>query len=373
MQTGKWPRAGINLSLAVILIVSCAKQNLFAPPASTDPANTKTTNNLIPPPPPPPFPPPTLRIWFAAPNYPIPSTAANWTGRFAMASFAIAGKGYLVAGGLMNAAGSKGTSTDVLCYDPTQHWWSQRASFPGNGRIGMASFVANNLGYVCTGAVSNFTTTVTENWAFNPATNSWAIKAPLPAVARSFAVGIGLNGKGYVGTGVPPGGGADGGLNDWWQYDPAADHWTQKRSLPGSLGRWGAVAFANDVPGGKAYLACGIQSSLWTGLGDCSEYDPVADTWTGMPGLPSRGRVYAVGLNHPDGGIVGTGYSGYNFDDFYQFSYYTKTWSQVASVPGQRYMAQGFAIDRTVYVGGGVYGLGGNPPTPINDFYSLTW
>jgi hypothetical protein len=370
MHTGKQLRAGIHLILATLLIVSCAKKNNLD---STNPTNSKTTNGLLLQPTPA-ITPPIIRLWLSGPNIPLPA-GTNWTGRFSMASFSVMGKGYLVAGGLMDANQTQGSSTNTLCYDTVTGTWSQKASFPGFVRTGTASFAINNLGYVCTGVGADYATASNENWQYNSKTNTWTRKAPLPGVTRSYAVGAGLNGKGYVGTGAPTAGGVDGGLKDWWEYDPATDHWTQKLNLPSYLGRWGAVAFANDQPGGKVYLGTGVEYPYGPGLGDLWEYDPVADTWTGMPGPPSGtpGRIYAVGMSLPQGGVVGTGYNGWNYNDFIMFNYSTKTWSTLPAINGQRFLAQGFAIGHYVYVGGGLYGLGDNPPVPKNDFYSLYW
>jgi hypothetical protein len=187
-------------------------------------------------------------------------------------------------------------------------------------------------------------------------------------------VGIGLNGKGYVGTGAPVSGGSDGGFPDWWQYDPAADAWTQKADLPVFNGRWGAVAFANES-GGKAYVATGIEFPYMSAKNDCFEYDPLTDSWAAMPSLPSgaAGRCYAVGMSIPQGGVIGTGYSGYNYNDFYEFSFASKSWGKMIAIPGERFLAQGFAIGNTIYVGGGLYGLGDNEKTVLDDFRSLYW
>lgn len=364
MHTGKWLRTGLNLSLAILLIVSCEKQNDLKAP---DPAkqNTKTPADFVV------LPPVHYTTWFKGPNIPLPPFIKNWSGLFSAASFSISGKGYFVAGGVKNVVGMQGTSTQTLCWDTATRAWSQKASFPGYARTGAASFVINNQGFVCTGVGDDYSTPTNENWQYNPAANTWTRKSPLPGVARSYAVGIGLGGKGYIGTGAPTSGGIDGGLWDWWQYDPGTDRWTQKTNLPISIGRWGAVSFA-DQAGGKAYVATGIRWPHDIGLSDCYEYDPVADAWTTMPDLPI-GRCYAVGMSIPQGGIVGTGYNGYNYNDFYEFNFTTKTWGKMLSMSGQRFNAQGFAIGNTIYVGGGLYGLGDNDKTALDDFNSLNW
>jgi len=375
MHTQKWLRTILNLSLAAILVVACEKQSMLTAPDSTSPSNKKTTDGFVLQP----QPPPIYTTWMSAPAIPLPPFIKNWNGLFSAAAFAISGKGYFVAGGVKNFVGMEGTTTQTLCYDPGARAWTQKADFPGYARTGAAAFVANNLGYVCTGIASDYTTPTNENWQYDPVANTWTPKAPLPSDARSYAVGVALNNMGYVGTGAPVSGGARGGLWDWWQYDPTANHWTPKKNLPIALGRWGAVAFANPNTGGKAYVATGIEYPHGPGKRDCYEYDPVADTWTPMADMPDApndgsGRCYAVGLSIPQGGIVGTGYNGYNYNDFYEFNFTTKTWGKMLTMTGhQRFNAMGFAIGNTIYVGGGLYGLGDNDKTALDDFYSLYW
>ena len=63
-------------------------------------------------------------------------------------------------------------------------------------------------------------------------------------VARNGAVGFGTDTKGYIGTGY------DGvnKLNDFYEYDPVADTWSQISDFGGSA-RFGAVAFAINNSG----------------------------------------------------------------------------------------------------------------------------
>ena len=105
---------------------------------------------------------------------------------------------------------------------------------------------------------------------------------------------------------------------------------------------------------------------------DCWEYDPTTDGWTQMNDIPV-GRAYAVGLSIPQGGIVGTGYAGWNYNDFYEFNFTTKTWGKMLSMPGQRFNAEAFAIGNIIYCGGGLYGLGANDKATLDDFHSLYW
>ncbi len=75
--------------------------------------------------------------------------------------------------------------------------------------------------------------------------------------------------KGYVGTGY------DGFnyLNDFYEFDPVLNAWTQKANFPGSP-RYEAVAFGL---GSFGYVGTGFDGS--NALKDFYQYDPSSDTW----------------------------------------------------------------------------------------------
>ena len=65
-------------------------------------------------------------------------------------------------------------------------------------------------------------------------------KLILEEEVRRHAVGFSIGNKGYVGTGY------DNNINyhnDFWEYDPATDTWTQKANFGGGA-RYGAVGFS---------------------------------------------------------------------------------------------------------------------------------
>ena len=74
-------------------------------------------------------------------------------------------------------------------------------------------------------------------------------KADFPGPDRFETVGLGIGSKGYVGTGTLYNSGYTR-LNDFWEFDPAADPWAQKANLNGE-GRWEASGFTLN---GKGYL-----------------------------------------------------------------------------------------------------------------------
>jgi N-acetylneuraminic acid mutarotase len=98
-------------------------------------------------------------------------------------------------------------------------------------------------------------------------------------------------------------GGTDGGgklADSFWEYDPAADAWTQKAPVP-QYGERG-MAFAM---GSKGYFGLNYSRRIY-------EYDPVQNTWRRKADFPSsayygtrsfvlNGKAYVVG------GIVNNG------------------------------------------------------------------
>ena len=76
-------------------------------------------------------------------------------------------------------------------------------------------------------------------------TNVWTRKADYPGNSAGGEVGFSIGTKGYVGAGI---------ANEFWEYDPATDTWTQKSSMPGTYGIAGAVGFSI---GTKGYIGTG--------------------------------------------------------------------------------------------------------------------
>src|ERR1700755_1400630 len=186
MHTSKRLWIAINLSLAITVFIACEKQNDQIAHQST--TNTKTTDGLVAQP----MGFPIVKLWFKQSNIPLPPFIKTWSGIFGAACFSITGKGYIVGGGLKNVVGMQGSTNWVWCYDTATRAWSQKASFPGTGVEGAATFVAYNLGYVCGGVDMYLSSPTSENWQYNPSTNAWAPKAPLPGLARAYAAGVGL-------------------------------------------------------------------------------------------------------------------------------------------------------------------------------------
>ena len=135
-------------------------------------------------------------------------------------------------------------------------------------------------------------------------TSPWKKGAPFPAPDEEL-YGVTVNGKLYAI------GGWDGGkaAGNNFEYDPATDKWTKKKSMPRHA-HHAALAAAN----GKIYVIGGFvmpeQSAIptggaWEPIDDVWEYDPAADSWKSLAPLPGKrgsavaveagGKIYVIG------------------------------------------------------------------------------
>ena len=103
-------------------------------------------------------------------------------------------------------------------------------------------FTIDNLGYVGTGRISPSGNTLVQTfYEYNPQTNTWTQIASFPGVGRRGAVSFVANGYGYVGTGETN----MGDDNHFYRYTPATNSWINIAPMP-DFGRGSAVAFAID-------------------------------------------------------------------------------------------------------------------------------
>lgn len=271
----------------------------------------------------------------------VASGGAKPTARYGAVNFAINGKGYM-------GTGFDGRNkSDFWAYDPTTDTWAQKADFAGGARFHAVGFAINGKGYLGTGFDGDHKQ---DFWEYDPGSNTWTQKASFGGTARYGAVGFALNGKGYLGTGMDTSYDANfGHKQDFWEYNPTTDTWTQKADFSGGA-RYQAVGFTINS---KAYLGTGVDKSHRFKQ-DFWEYDPATDAWTQKAAFGGTARQHAVGFSLYDKGYLGTGYDGSDKQDFWEYNPASDTWSQKTDFGGVgRSSAVGFAINGKGYLGGG--------------------
>ena len=234
--------------------------------------------------------------------------------------------------------------------------WIQRADFGGEARHRTSAVALGNSVYFGLGHYNGAGPNILFDdwWEYDPATNAWTQKADFLGGPTYHASSFTIDNIAYVGTGRIP---STSLVKDFYKYDPALNLWTQISDFPGS-GRRGGVGFAID---GYGYVGTG------SGTSSFFKYNPAIDSWTSIASLPASGRISAVGFDMGGYGYVGTGTtSSSNTNDFWRYDPASNSWLEMAQVgPSPREESSGFSINGKGYI------LTGADNTIGNDFRDM--
>jgi N-acetylneuraminic acid mutarotase len=226
--------------------------------------------------------------------------------------------------------------------------WTQKGDFGGQARVGMGMSIGNK-GYFGSGT-NDGQTTFQDFWEYDPSIDTWTQKADTPIKFESNITGFVIGSKGYIGTGTihsnpnfP-----DGDSKAFWEFDPVANTWTQKADFGGSA-RKQAVGFSI---GNNGYIGSG-----WDGGGRISDswkYDPATDTWTQIADFPDAIRTTYGGFTIGNKYYRGLGWDNGLLKAFWEYNPATDTWIQKADFGGGvRTASTLFTIGSKGYVGMG--------------------
>ncbi len=199
----------------------------------------------------------------------------------------------------------------------------------------------------------------------------WKKAAPFPEPDEEL-YSVVAGGKMYVIGGW--GEGKARGVN--YEYDPATDKWTKKRSMPrpahhAALAAYNGkiYAFGGFVPPEGAQIPTG---GAWQPVDDAWEYDPAADSWKTLAPLPGNrgaavaveagGKIYVVGGATTVEGSKDPFFAFFgpcrvlNNNDVYDPA--TDTWESRKPMAVPRNHAFAGAVDGKIYVIGGRTGHG---------------
>lgn len=285
------------------------------------------------------------------------------TARMKSTAFAVNGYGYVVGGRISTSPVT--FTNDVQKYDPVNDSWSTKANYPiiiG----GSSSFVIDNYAYVV-GGTNNSLTIVSSNYQYNPATDTFISKAPYPGNGITTAVGFTINGKGYIGSGTHQGSGTP--TTDFYEYDPIANTWASKAAVPGSA-RVGAVGFAI---GNFGFIGLGTNGA-GAEYTDFYKYDQANNSWTAIAQFPGKGRqelsAFVInGIAYLGGGFRNISANYFSISDYYAYDPEANTWTSVPGLPGApRGAFSAFDINGSGYVVNGYEWDGDDYYTIVNQF-----
>jgi gliding motility-associated-like protein len=231
-----------------------------------------------------------------------------------------------------------------------------KAAFGGTARQFAVGFAIGTKGYVGTGWDQGIGYR-NDFWEYDPATNTWTQRANFGGGQRILAVGFGIGTKGYISTGQD----FVGRLKDLWEYNPTTNTWAQKANFGGAA-RSRAVGIAI---GTKGYVGTGYEDNTNTYYADFWEYNPTTDVWTKRADFGGGLRREATGFYIGNKGYLGTGYNGTQYkNDLWEYNPATDVWTSKANIPTAQWLAVGFSIGSKGYVGIG-YGLS----NPLKEFW----
>jgi N-acetylneuraminic acid mutarotase len=274
------------------------------------------------------------------------------------------GRIYAIGGALKPGVGP------VEAYDPSTDSWAPVASLLG-GRQGPAVVAgADGRIYAIGGSYTDGPTPPTSVEAYDPATDAWTRVADLPRPRSRPAAALGPDERIYVFGGYSP--------DAVWQravlrYDTTTDTWETLASTPPLR-----PEIALSGPDGRIYVlaSTALSPNAPDGHGAIEMYDPVADAWSVLTGLPTErweaavamgpdGLIYVIG-GVPQGGWARPGERGDGSTEAYDPS--ENTWVGLGRPPflfsGQAAVT---APDGRIYVIGG-FGGGSNDASIVQRY-----
>jgi N-acetylneuraminic acid mutarotase len=235
--------------------------------------------------------------------------------------------------------------------------WTQCSIFSGGQRYSPAAFATSSKAYVGCGvtfAGGNIDYNHNDFWEYDPINNYWTQVANFPGVGRNGSTAFSIGSKGYVTLGWAP-----AQLNDLWEFDPSSNTWTQKSNFAGAA-RYDASVF---TIGSFAYVGTGYipwSKDFW-------KYDPSNDSWTQIADIGGLPRQSCAAFSISGFGYVYGGSQQFNnySNDLWQYDPTNNTWAQKSPFPGNPRTAS-FSF---IMNGKGYIGCGSNDTVVYDDFY----
>lgn len=176
---------------------------------------------------------------------------------------------------------------------------------------------------------------------FQSNADQWEQRADFGSIGRHRTTAINIGTKIYMGLGHFNGTGIETYFNDWWEYDPATNSWTQKANYIGNFGN-----------GELGAHGIGLETIGFVGLGEFEKtklykFDPATNSWSFASNAPA-------GTNFQDTGDFTIGHKAYftrlSSSNFYEYDTDLDIWTLKNPTPFTTvYSWNGFSINGKGY------------------------
>lgn len=194
-----------------------------------------------------------------------------------------------VGGGLSNGGSYTYAKSEVYWYNPSTNTWTAKSNLPFawvDGRVGVLS---DGKLLICGGRnISG--TYLTSAYIYNPGSDSYSAVASMNTGRSNFALAVLENGLVMVFGGDN----SSGTITSVELYDPTANTWTAKASLPGAV-EYASAAYFGDY----AYVWGGYTGS--TMVNTIYAYSTARNEWTTLVNFPIA--FYAAAYDRYDDGV----------------------------------------------------------------------
>ncbi|HEX6385083.1 MAG TPA: kelch repeat-containing protein, partial [Anaerolineae bacterium] len=302
----------------------------------------------------------------------IPKDLGTWTTKQTMPAALLDVGGTALGGKLYAVAGktSAGPQRTMYIYDPATNSWTTGPSLPTAYAAVENPAVAayNGKLYVFGGSTDPFSGAVTSAAVFDPQTSSWTMLASMQT-ARGGATAQVINGKIYVAGGLDVNGAS---LASVEIYDPASNTWSSAAAMTTRRDNAGSAVLGGMlyVFGGRTRDADGTEVNGT--LATVEMYDPSANTWTARASMPTGRRTVVVGTLDGKAQVMGgeRTSSGGSFEQNEEYDPLTNSWRTLAPMLTARHGAAAGTINGVVYVAGGGP-TGGSSFSSVNEAFSF--
>ena len=160
-----------------------------------------------------------------------------------------------------------------------------------------------------------------------------------------FATGFNIDSKGYICGGKT---GPNTYTNQFWEYKPSIDEWTQRTNFPGGV-RYQLASFSVGYFG---YVGLGANQDVFKK--DFWKYNGGTNEWTQIADLPAWERGGACTFSIGESGFVCLGSNGGVLSDLWEYKPELNEWFSRATYGGsERKNAVSFVVNNRAYVGTG--------------------